>query len=57
MAGCGLLQVTANPVERPALVESLGLAASVTDGAIDVQRFLLGAGRGRIIPGQPPRGS
>jgi hypothetical protein len=51
MAGCGLLQVTANPVERPGLVESLGLAASVTDGAVDVQRFLLGAGRGRIVPG------
>src|SRR5260370_412464 len=35
-------------------MECIGLTASVTEVAVDVQRLLLGPGRGRVITGQPP---
>ena len=56
MAPLGLCEVTADPVQRPCLVERLGLTASVAEVAVDVQGVLQGLGRGRVITGQPPHG-
>jgi hypothetical protein len=50
----GLREVTADPVQRPALVERLGFAAPVTEVAVDAEGLLGGLGRGRLVPGQPP---
>ena len=44
-----LRQVTADPVQRPRLVERLGLTTPVADVAGDAQGLLQCLGRGRVI--------
>ena len=52
----GLREVTADPVQRPCLVECLGLTTPVAEVAVDAQGLLQGLGRGRVITRQPPDG-
>jgi hypothetical protein len=49
-----LREVTADPVQRPCLVESLGLGRPDADGAEDVQRLFERLSRGGVITRQPP---
>ena len=41
-------------MQRPCLVERLGLATPVAEVAVDAQGLLQGLGRGRVITRQPP---
>ena len=54
MTPFSLREVTADPVQRPSLVERPGLAPPVAEVAVDVQGLLQGLGRGRVITRQPP---
>jgi hypothetical protein len=49
-----LREVIADPVQRPFLVERLGLTTPFAEVAVDGQGLLVGLGRGRVITGQPP---
>ena len=49
-----LREVTVDPVQRPSLVERLGLTIPVADVAVDARSLLQGLGRGRVITRQPP---
>ena len=49
-----LVKVTAEPVYRRCLIECLGLASPVADGAVDVQGFLQRLGCARVVTGLPP---
>ena len=49
VAPLSLREVTADPVQRPSLVERSYLTAPVAEVAVDVQGLLQGLGRGRVI--------
>ena len=52
----GLAEFAPNPVERPRLVERLGLGTAIADLPVDAQGlFQVASGFGEI-PGQPPNG-
>ena len=50
----GLREVTAHPVQRPCLVERLGLTAPVAEVAVDAQGLLQSLGRARVVTRHPP---
>ena len=52
VAPLSLREVTADPVQRPCLVERLGLATPVAEVAVDAQGLLQSLGRGRVITRQ-----
>ena len=49
-------EVTTNPVQRPLLVERLGLTLLVAEGAVDAQGLLQRLGRARVITRHLPHG-
>ena len=54
VAPLSLREVTADPVQRPSLVERLGLTTPVTEVAQDAQGLLQGLGRSRVITRRQP---
>src|ERR1700728_1131797 len=50
----GLREVSADAVQRPGLVERLGLGTPVAEVAVDTQGLLQRLGRSRVITPQPP---
>src|SRR5450755_1620065 len=55
VTGRCLVEVTAEPVQRPRLIERLSLTAPVAEVTVDAQGRLQGLGCARVVPGQPPR--